>query len=62
MFKTRVQKLNANKPYIFFNRGLISGIIAKLETKTGLVKYYTSNYKVFTNYTQARITQSALNR
>ena len=61
MFKTPVRKLNAAKPYIFFNRGLIAGIIGKLETKTGIKKYYTTNYKVFTNYTKARKLQIRLN-
>lgn len=61
MFKTPIRKLNAAKPYVFFNRGLITGIIGKKEVKTGVVKYYTSDYGIFTNYTKARHAQIRLN-
>lgn len=61
MFKTPIRKLNVAKPYVFFNRGLIAGVIGKKEVKTGKVKYYTSDYGIFTNYTKARHAQLRLN-
>lgn len=61
MFNAQFRQLNAAKPFVFSNKGLIDGVISKREVRTGLVKYYTSNYRIHATYSAAKAVQIVLN-
>lgn len=60
-FSVKVVKLNAANPYRFTNRNLLRGILCRENMRTGEKTYYTSNYRKFSQYSHAKITQRLLN-
>lgn len=60
MFRATITHLNQNKPYLFYNKGLKKGILARKNLKNGNVTFYTSDYRVFSSYSSAKLHQARI--